>query len=154
MPGLDLNQPINWDEIGEFEGDVHDLTYDYVWDSGNEAAADDDDDDGNTAADGEDEAARGDVVVEPEAGSGAHTVQQAQGAPSMQQAYAGDEADAGDEDDVVAFDSGTPANIKRRRYYPPDIKRILYAMCLERSAPSMMKEGVTKSVANDMGVCH
>ncbi|KAG0514119.1 hypothetical protein BDA96_10G162800 [Sorghum bicolor] len=47
---------------------------------------------------------------------------------------------------------GTPANIKRRRYYPPDIKRILYAMCLERSAPGMLKEGVTKSVANDMGV--
>jgi hypothetical protein len=42
--------------------------------------------------------------------------------------------------------------MKRRRYYPPDIKRIMYAMFLERSAPGMMKEGVTKSVANDMGV--
>ncbi|KAF8670865.1 hypothetical protein HU200_035512 [Digitaria exilis] len=83
MPSLDLNEPINWDEIDDFEGNVHDLDYDYVWESGNE---------------------------------------------------------------------GTPANIKRRRYYPPDIKRILYAMCLERSAPGMMKEGVTKSVARDMGV--
>ena len=46
---------------------------------------------------------------------------------------------------------GTPVNIKRRRYYPPDMKRILYAMCLERSTPGIM-EGVTKSVANDMGV--
>jgi transposase-like protein len=47
---------------------------------------------------------------------------------------------------------GTPANVKRRRYYPPDIKRILYAMCLERSAPGILQEGVTKSVARDMGV--
>ena len=47
---------------------------------------------------------------------------------------------------------GTPANIKRRRYYPPDIKRIMYAMYLERSAPGMMNEGVMKSVASDMGV--
>nr|TKV96575.1 hypothetical protein SEVIR_9G436900v2 [Setaria viridis] len=83
MSGLDLNEPINWDEIEKFEGDVHDLSYDYVWDSGN---------------------------------------------------------------------GGTPANIKRRRYYPRDIKRIMCAMCLERSAPGMMKEGVTKSVASDMGV--
>jgi hypothetical protein len=36
VPGLDLNEPINWDEIEEFEGNVHDLSYDYVWDSGNE----------------------------------------------------------------------------------------------------------------------
>jgi len=36
MPGLDLNEPINWDEIGEFEGEVHELNYDYVWDDGNE----------------------------------------------------------------------------------------------------------------------
>jgi transposase-like protein len=47
---------------------------------------------------------------------------------------------------------GTRANIKRRRYYPPDIKRVLYAMCLERSAPGMLQEGVTKSVARDMEV--
>jgi hypothetical protein len=32
------------------------------------------------------------------------------------------------------------------------MKRIMYAMCLERSAPCMLKEIVTKSVANDMGV--
>ncbi|CAN6229630.1 unnamed protein product [Urochloa humidicola] len=140
MPGLDLNQPINWDEIGEFEGGVHDLTYDdYVWDSGNEAADEDEDEgDGNTTADGED---AGD-----EADAGAPFVQQAQRAPSVQQPDAGDEADG------VPFDSGTPANVKRRRYYPPDIKRILYAMCLERSAPGMLKKGVTQSVARDMGV--
>nr|TKW28866.1 hypothetical protein SEVIR_3G357100v2 [Setaria viridis] len=83
MPGLDLNEPINWDEIGEFEGEVHELNYDYVWDDGNE---------------------------------------------------------------------GTPANIKRRRYYPPECKRIMYAMCLERTTPGVLKEGVTKSVASDMGV--
>jgi hypothetical protein len=45
---------------------------------------------------------------------------------------------------------GTLANVKRRRHYPPDI--ILYAMCLERSAPGVLQKGVTKSVANDMGV--
>jgi hypothetical protein len=28
----------------------------------------------------------------------------------------------------------------------------MYAMCLERTTPGMLKEGVTKSVANDMGV--
>jgi transposase-like protein len=43
-------------------------------------------------------------------------------------------------------------NIKRRRHYPPDMKRAIYALCLERSDPGMMKEGVTKSVATDMGV--
>ena len=32
---------------------------------------------------------------------------------------------------------GTPNNIKRRRHYPPDIKRVIYAMCLERSAPGI-----------------
>ena len=36
MPGLDLNQPIDWDEIEEFEGDVLDLDYDFVWEPGNE----------------------------------------------------------------------------------------------------------------------
>jgi hypothetical protein len=36
MPGVDLNEPINWDELGEFEGNAEDLDYDYVWDSGNE----------------------------------------------------------------------------------------------------------------------
>nr|CAB3455595.1 unnamed protein product [Digitaria exilis] len=36
MPGLDLNEPINWDEIEEFEGGTLDLSYDFVWDSANE----------------------------------------------------------------------------------------------------------------------
>ncbi len=43
-------------------------------------------------------------------------------------------------------------NIKRRRHYPPDVKRTIYAKLLEKSNPGMMKEGVTKSVANEMGV--
>jgi hypothetical protein len=34
MPSLDLNKPINWDDIEEFEGGVLDLDYDYVWDVG------------------------------------------------------------------------------------------------------------------------
>ena len=36
MPGLDLNKPINWDEIEEFEGGVLNLNYDFVWDTDNE----------------------------------------------------------------------------------------------------------------------
>jgi len=36
MSGLDLNQPIDWDEIEEFEGGVLDLDYDFVWEPGNE----------------------------------------------------------------------------------------------------------------------
>jgi hypothetical protein len=36
MSVLDLNEPLNWDEIEEFEGNVHELNYDYVWDSDNE----------------------------------------------------------------------------------------------------------------------
>nr|XP_034593075.1 uncharacterized protein LOC117854924 [Setaria viridis] len=120
MPGLDLNEPINWDEIGEFEGEVHELNYDYVWDGGNEADGEDNNDqdedgqgegDGNTAeaeaVHGEPEAVHG----EPEAGSGAHTVQQVQGAASVQQVEEAGyvpQVDAGDEADVVAFDSGTP----------------------------------------------
>jgi hypothetical protein len=38
MHSLDLNEPLSLstDEIEEFEGDVHDLNYDYVWDDGNE----------------------------------------------------------------------------------------------------------------------
>lgn len=28
----------------------------------------------------------------------------------------------------------------------------MYAMCLERTTPGVLKEGVTKSVASDMGV--
>jgi hypothetical protein len=47
-----LNEPINWDEIEDFEGDIHDLSYDYVWDSGNE---------GNTCKERVRE--RGEVVV-------------------------------------------------------------------------------------------
>ena len=31
MPGLDLNEPINWDEIEEFEGGILDLNYNFVW---------------------------------------------------------------------------------------------------------------------------
>nr|TKW28526.1 hypothetical protein SEVIR_3G333600v2 [Setaria viridis] len=83
MPGLDLNQPNDWDEIEEFERGILDLNYDFVWDPSNE---------------------------------------------------------------------GTPNYIKRRRHYPPDIKRFIYAMCLERSAPGMMKEEVTKFFTADMGV--
>lgn len=33
MPISDLNEPINWDEIEEIEGNVHELNYDYVWDN-------------------------------------------------------------------------------------------------------------------------
>ena len=142
MPGLDLNEPINWDEIEEFEGDVHDLSYDYVWDSGNGGnhlefsfsicfhctsyvfndndTTDDDDDEGedgqdegdHNTVDGDDEAVYGDVVVEPEAGSGAHILQQVEG-ESVQQVEEADvvpQADAGDEADAVAFDSGTPSH--------------------------------------------
>ena len=36
MPSLDLNEPINWDEIEEFEGGILDLDYNYVWDVGDE----------------------------------------------------------------------------------------------------------------------
>jgi len=36
MPSLDLNQPIDWDGIEEFEGGILDLSYDFVWDPGNE----------------------------------------------------------------------------------------------------------------------
>nr|CAB3450323.1 unnamed protein product [Digitaria exilis] len=120
MPSLDLNEPINWDEIDDFEGNVHDLDYDYVWESGNEG-------DGNTT-DEEDEIVPEDVLVEPEAGGDAHTVQQVEEASMhhVEEADAVPQADAGDEAVFVAFDSGTPANIKRRRYYPPDIKRIFF----------------------------
>jgi hypothetical protein len=119
MPGLDLNEPINWDDIGDFEGHVHELNYDYVWDDGNKgnhryflsflysfivravylngndtADGEDNDDededgqgegDGNTA-DGEDEAVHG----EPEAGNGAHTVEQVEEADYVPQADADD----------------------------------------------------------------
>jgi hypothetical protein len=72
--------------------------------SGNGIGDGDDDDndegDGNTA-DGE--AVHGDVVVEAEASSGAHTMQQVEGEP-MQHV----EEDAGDVADFVTFDSGTP----------------------------------------------
>uniref|UniRef100_A0A0E0ASG8 DUF7769 domain-containing protein n=1 Tax=Oryza glumipatula TaxID=40148 RepID=A0A0E0ASG8_9ORYZ len=54
----------------------------------------------------------------------------------------------------------TPATERRpwmqlkpqRRHYPPDMKRSIYALCLERSTNGIIKEGVTKSVANDMRV--
>jgi hypothetical protein len=49
--------------------------------------------------------------------------------------------------DVFFLYVGTPANIKRRRYYPPDVKRILYAMCLERSAPGMLKVKLDEKLA-------
>nr|CAB3503830.1 unnamed protein product [Digitaria exilis] len=122
----DLNEPINWDEIDDFEGNVHDLDYDYVWESGNEG-------DGNTT-DEEDEIVPEDVLVEPEAGGDAHTVQQVEEASMhhVEEADAVPQADAGDEAVFVAFDSGTPANIKRRRYYPPDIKRI-FSSCSDTS---------------------
>jgi len=144
MPDLDLNEPINWDEIEEFEGDLHDLSYDYVSDSGNggnhrefsfsicfhctscvlngndTADNGDDDDEGedgqdegdHNTVDGDDEAVYGDVVVEPEAGSGAHILQQVEG-ESVQQVEEADavpQADAGDLADAVAFDSGTPSH--------------------------------------------
>ena len=130
-----MNEPINWHEIEEFEGDVHDLSYDYVSDSGNggnhrefsfsicfhctscvlngndTADNGDDDDEGE---DGQDEGDHNtvDVVVEPEAGSGAHILQQVEG-ESVQQVEEVDavpQADAGDEADVVAFNSGTPSH--------------------------------------------
>nr|CAB3465508.1 unnamed protein product [Digitaria exilis] len=149
MPGLDLNEPINWDEIEEFEGGTLDLSYDFVWDSANEeedGGGNDTEEDDEHATDVEIEAREADVDQAGEA----VVVEQTEEADivGLGETNAGDEA----EEAVQAFDSGTPVNIKRRRYYPPDIKRILYAMCLERSAPGMLKEGVTKSVANDMGV--
>lgn len=37
MAGFDLNLPIiNWDEVEDFDGDISDLNYDFVWDYDNE----------------------------------------------------------------------------------------------------------------------
>ncbi|RLN13391.1 hypothetical protein C2845_PM09G20790 [Panicum miliaceum] len=154
MPGLDLNEPINWDEIEEFEGGILDLGYNFFWDSGNEEVLlindDDDTEDGDGDGDDQDDSDAADVGGEARADQAqeaeADVVDQADEAEVQGGTNAGNEAVA------EAFDSGAPVNIKRRRYYPPDIKRILYAMCLERSAPGMLKEGVRKSVADDIGV--
>ncbi|KAG8065685.1 hypothetical protein GUJ93_ZPchr0004g39290 [Zizania palustris] len=34
MPDFDLNQPINWEHIQDFDGLVIDLNYDFEWDEG------------------------------------------------------------------------------------------------------------------------
>ncbi len=31
MASLDLNQPFNWDEVEDLEGEIPDLNYDYIW---------------------------------------------------------------------------------------------------------------------------
>lgn len=37
MAGFDLNLPIiNWDEVEDFNGDISDFNYDFVWDYDNE----------------------------------------------------------------------------------------------------------------------
>jgi len=146
MPGLDLNEPINWDEIGEFEGEVHELNYDYVWDDGNE---------GNhrdfslfflysfivravyllamiqltakkkttkmkmakvkvTATQLKQKQSMANLkqsMANLKQAAVQAAVQQVQGAASVQQVEEAGyvpQADAGDEADVVAFDSGTP----------------------------------------------
>ncbi|XP_052165117.1 uncharacterized protein LOC127782093 [Oryza glaberrima] len=69
----------------------------------------------------------------------------------------GEERSDGDDDagggaEAVDAAETTGINIRKRRHYPPDMKRSIYALCLERSTNGIMKEGVTKSVANDMRV--
>uniref|UniRef100_A0A0E0QFW9 DUF7769 domain-containing protein n=1 Tax=Oryza rufipogon TaxID=4529 RepID=A0A0E0QFW9_ORYRU len=65
---------------------------------------------------------------------------------------AGGGADAGDGAEAVDAAETTGINIRKRRHYPPDMKRSIYALCLERSTNGIIKERVTKSVANDMRV--
>lgn len=129
MAGFDLNPPIiNWDEVEDFNGDISDLNYDFVWDYDNE-----DGEDGNGRSSGNDGGCNGSDDDGGGSGGGDD-----------------DSGGGGDQTTDGAVDAGI--NIKRRRHYPPDMKRAIYALCLERSDPGMMKEGVTKSVATDMGV--
>lgn len=41
MTDLDLNQPINWDGVEEYEGEVEDLSYDLEWDTDEEREGED-----------------------------------------------------------------------------------------------------------------
>ncbi|EEE52908.1 hypothetical protein OsJ_35513 [Oryza sativa Japonica Group] len=119
MASFDLNLPIiNWDEVEDFDGDISDLNYDFVWDYDNE-----DGEDGNGRGSGNDGGCDG--SDDDGGGSGG-----------------GGDDGGGDQTTDGAVDAGI--NIKRRRHYPPDMKRAIYALCLERSDPGMMKEGVTK----------
>ncbi|CAO2166202.1 unnamed protein product, partial [Urochloa humidicola] len=83
MPGLDVDlnvdapesaqlNPIDWDEIVEFDGPAHDLDYDMVWNDGvQDQARDEDvhaavaDGDGHAAADGLQDQARDEDVHAP-----------------------------------------------------------------------------------------
>nr|CAD41471.3 OSJNBa0079A21.15 [Oryza sativa Japonica Group] len=73
MAGFDLNPPIiNWDEVEDFNGDISDLNYDFVWDydnedgedvngrsSGNDGGCNGSDDDGGGSGGGDDDSGGG-----------------------------------------------------------------------------------------------
>ncbi|RLN05363.1 kinesin-1-like protein PSS1 isoform X2 [Panicum miliaceum] len=112
-------------------------------------------DDGDTAdgdGDGDDQDGSDAADVGGEARS--DQAQEADVVDQVDEAEVQGGTDAGNEAVAEAFDSGSPTllsnprapiNIKRRRYYPPNIKRILYAMCLERSAPGVGRPGARMS---------
>ncbi|BAS78317.1 Os02g0311600 [Oryza sativa Japonica Group] len=148
MAGLDLNQPFNWDEVEDLEGEILDLNYDYVCYLENEDEEGGHEDVDNTAARGDND----------DGGGGGDNDDGSRGGNNDDGSDDGGGSGGGDGDNDDGggggggAHAGTGINIKRRRHYPPDVKRTIYAKLLEKSNPGMMKEGVTKSVANEMGV--
>uniref|UniRef100_A0A0E0E9M9 DUF7769 domain-containing protein n=1 Tax=Oryza meridionalis TaxID=40149 RepID=A0A0E0E9M9_9ORYZ len=151
MAGLDLNQPFNWDEVEDLEGEIPDLNYDYIWYLESEDEEGGHEDVNNAAAGcGNDDGGGGGGGDNDDGGGGGAGGDNDDDGGGGGRAHAGMDAGSGTHD-VDQNDSVTGINIKKRRHYPPDIKRTIYAKLLEKSNPGMM-EGVTKSVANEMGV--
>ncbi|CAN6360374.1 unnamed protein product [Urochloa humidicola] len=169
MPGLDVDlnveapelgqlNPIDWDDIVEFDGPAHELDYDMVWNDGIQDQAGDEnavqgERDGHAAAadavqgEGDGHAAAADAVQGE--GDGHADVVQGPYADVMQ-------GDASVSDVSLTFLQGSSTNAgssgNKRRFYTDELKIAVYLELLARTDPPILRRGVTKAVSEQFDV--
>ncbi|CAO2204496.1 unnamed protein product [Urochloa humidicola] len=145
MPGLDVDlnveapesaqlNPIDWDDIVEFDGPAHELDYDMVWNDGIQDQAEDEDVHA-AVADGD-----GHVAVGGLQGPYPDVVQ----------------GDASVSDVSLTFLQGAStdagSSVNKRRFYTDELKIAVYLELLARTDPPILRRGVTKAVSEKFDV--
>jgi len=144
MPGLDVDlnleppesgqmNPIDWDDIVEFEGPAHELEYDMVWNDGIEDQA------------GHEDVMQADAVqADAVEADGVHV------SPDMVSLTFLQGASTFLERASTATVEGSSAN--KRRFYSDDLKISIYLELLAKTDPPILRRGVSKGVARKFDV--
>ncbi|KAJ1264236.1 hypothetical protein BS78_09G247800 [Paspalum vaginatum] len=121
---VELNEPIDWDGIREWEGPAHQLDYDLVWEDHPE--------DVNEQVEG---AHRADISHD----AGADVAEQVE-----------EEQGHGAQEDHPLGEQGS--NRRKRTFYTDDIKIAIYLELLAKTDPPVLHRGVSREVAHKFGV--